>query len=94
MKKLLLLHGALGTKKQFNPIKKILAKKFEIYDFDFDGHGATELKEGFSIELFSENVSQFLLENKIEKINIFGYSMGGYVALHAAIRNAEKNREK
>ncbi|MFZ4544135.1 MAG: alpha/beta fold hydrolase [Saprospiraceae bacterium] len=83
--KLLLLHGALGSKKQFEPLKDLLSGSFEVYDLNFEGHGGRATDKKFSIELFSENVVQFMDENKIEKINIFGYSMGGYVALKTAI---------
>ena len=38
----------------------------------------------FSIEHFAEEVIDFLAEMKISSINIFGYSMGGFVALYLA----------
>lgn len=88
--KLLLLHGALGSKKQFESLKELLSSNFEVYDMNFEGHGGRSSNKKFSIELFSENVIQFMDENTIEKINIFGYSMGGYVALKTAINHPER----
>lgn len=83
--KLLLLHGALGSKKQFAGIKELLADKFDVYDMNFEGHGGLDSDNDFSIQLFTENTKHFIENNGLEKVNIFGYSMGGYVALNTAL---------
>ncbi len=81
---LLVLHGALGSAKQMQPLIDELANKFEILTLDFSGHGGLELPTNLSIELFVQEVSHFLDVNKINQIHIFGYSMGGYIALKLA----------
>ncbi len=86
MKKILLLHGALGTKEQFKKLKSVLEEKHQVYDLDFEGHGSFFSDKEFSMSLFVKNVVDFLEKNEIDKINIFGYSMGGYVALNTAIQ--------
>lgn len=83
--KLLLLHGALGGKKQLKELKGLLQETYEVYDMNFEGHGGETSTNDFSIQLFVANVLVFLKENNIDKINVFGYSMGGYVALNLAI---------
>ena len=83
--KLLLLHGALGSKNQFNTIKDKLQDFFEVHVLNFEGHGGRETRKAFSIKLFTENVIHYLEEASIEEANIFGYSMGGYVALNTAL---------
>ncbi|MFT4535223.1 MAG: esterase/lipase [Saprospiraceae bacterium] len=88
--KLLLLHGALGTKDQFRTLKEKLSDVFEVHDIDFEGHGAKESSKDFSMDLFVENVVTYLELNLIEMINIFGYSMGGYVGLKLAIKYPTK----
>ena len=88
---LLLLHGALGSSAQFIELEKLLEQQFEIYKLDFSGHGKNELQsDSLSIELFSKDVMRFLDENKIDNIHIFGYSMGGFVALYLALFHPEK----
>ncbi len=88
--KLVLLHSALGTKGQFKNLKKMLSDKFEIYDLDFDGHGENPSEKAFTMELFTDNVIAFLTKKEIETpVNIFGYSMGGYVALNLALKAPE-----
>lgn len=87
--KLLLLHGALGSSKQFEPLKIQLKDTYELYDLNFEGHGGRSSENEFSIQLFTENVISFLSAKTLSKVNIFGYSMGGYVALNLAHQRPE-----
>ncbi len=45
---------------------------------------AVDGESKFSIDLFSDAICGFLDQHGIENADIFGYSMGGYVALHVA----------
>lgn len=83
-RQLLLLHGAIGSKAQFAELQTILSSDFEVFTLNFAGHGGESIPDTFSIELFAQNVIDFLDSNNIDKIDIFGYSMGGYVALYIA----------
>jgi len=52
---------------------------------DFSGHGARTAEAGaFGIPQFAGDLVSFLDAEGITQADIFGYSMGGYVALHAA----------
>ncbi len=84
MKELLLLHGALGTSTTLEPLAEQLSDEFEVHLPDFSGHGGAPFAEGFGIEAFTAEVLNFLNENSLETVDIFGYSMGGYVALNLA----------
>lgn len=81
---LLLLHGALGSKDQFTKLAQLLAPTFKAYSFNFSGHGGRKADNPFSIELFINDTLNFLKTNALDTVNIFGYSMGGYVALQLA----------
>lgn len=79
---LLLLHGALGSQDQFDEITDVISGDRDIYRLNFEGHGqAGPTDSPFRIEYFVENVLGFLDEHGLEAVNIFGYSMGGYIAL-------------
>ncbi len=83
MKKLLLLHGALGSSAQMEPLADLLRNKFDIYSFDFPGHGGKDfLSESLSISNLSNSVVDFIQQFELENCNVFGYSMGGYIALN------------
>ena len=90
MQHLLLLHGAIGSKAQFEPLVQKLKDKYTIHTLNFSGHGDADMPELFSIERFADEVSAYLSKNNIASINIFGYSMGGYVALYLAKTSPEK----
>ena len=81
---LILLHGAIGSEAQFLKVKKHLEDHFTLHAFNFSGHGGETANQPYSIQLFSDNLLSYLKQHKIEKADIFGYSMGGYVALYTA----------
>jgi len=86
-KDLLLLHGALGTKNQYKSLIPLLEDSFDLHCFNFEGHGGRATNADYSIDLFSENVIDYMRLNNLNGIPVFGYSMGGYVALNATIQN-------
>lgn len=79
---LILLHGALGSNQQFEPLAKLLTPHFNLHSFSFDGHGNQAYSEDFSIDLFSKNLLHFIRQHQLQGAYCFGYSMGGYIALY------------
>ena len=84
MEHILLLHGAIGSKEQLQPLKVLLEKDFTVHAIHFSGHGGQRADRNFSIPSFATQVQQYIQQNGLPAIHIFGYSMGGYVALHLA----------
>jgi pimeloyl-ACP methyl ester carboxylesterase len=82
MKHLLLLHGAIGSTCELEPLAKLLSDHFHIHIINFSGHGGRKITNDFSIKNFAEEVSNWITERGLSKINIFGYSLGGYVAMY------------
>ena len=90
MKNLVLCHGALGSSKEFELLIPHLSQHFKVTTFDFEGHGNRPSNNPFNLDLFSENLLQHIRDNKIEKPQIFGFSMGGYVAYNTAINHGDQ----
>ena len=91
MQQLLLLHGAIGSSEQFDTLLPLLKGQFDVSALDFSGHGGRAIPaREFSISLFAQDVLNWLNENKVQTIDIFGYSMGGYVALYLAKHYPER----
>lgn len=85
MKDLLLLHGALGSKEQLNYLESALSAKYKIHNLSFSGHGSRPSHHhAFTIQNFAHEVLDWMNSHYLQTINIFGYSMGGYVALWLA----------
>lgn len=87
MKDLLLLHGALGSRQQMELLKGQLSSLFHVHVPEFPGHGNSPFDSEFSIPAFADHVEQYCFSKGIESVSIFGYSMGGYVALYLARKN-------
>ena len=85
MKTIILLHGAIGANDQLEPLtKELIQKGFQVFSFNFSGHGLKPFQNNFGIEQFADELEQFIATQHLEKPNVFGYSMGGYVALYLA----------
>lgn len=81
MKQLLLLHGALGAGQQLTALKDQLSNTFQVAICEFEGHGVTASNASFSIQRFVANTQDLLNQLAWKQPLVFGYSMGGYVAL-------------
>jgi pimeloyl-ACP methyl ester carboxylesterase len=87
---LLMLHGAIGASHQLKAIADKLSATYAIHVFDLPGHGGRELPgEPFSIKLFSDAAAAYIREHALQKVTIFGYSLGGYVAMYLARHQPE-----
>ncbi|MGD8710694.1 MAG: alpha/beta hydrolase [Ectothiorhodospiraceae bacterium] len=88
---LLLLHGALGSGSQFRELAETLAPRFTVHHPDFEGHGAAaDAGRPFRTEHFAENIRAYMDSHGLAQAHVFGYSMGGYVALYLAARDPER----
>lgn len=88
MKDLILLHGALGAKSQFDELASLLNESFHVHALEFDGHGSLAGSGPFRIDLFAAQLEAYIAERSLIDPCIFGYSMGGYVALFLASKRA------
>lgn len=85
MKNIILLHGAIGAKDQLEPLAVELKQHgYNVFTLSFSGHGQTPFATNFGIEQFALELEQFIKVNNLQQPSVFGYSMGGYVALYLA----------
>ncbi|MHC2993002.1 alpha/beta hydrolase [Pontibacter sp. HJ8] len=91
MQHLLLLHGALGAAATLQPLQNVLEPHYCLHTLNFPGHGGEPLpQEPFRIELFANDVLRYLDRHYLPQVDVFGYSMGGYVALYLALHHPER----
>jgi pimeloyl-ACP methyl ester carboxylesterase len=89
MSEIILLHGALGSASQMNQMKQTIENSGHSCSvIEFSSHGNTTGSVDFGIEQFASELKMFL-EGLSEKPLVFGYSMGGYVALYLALNCPE-----
>jgi pimeloyl-ACP methyl ester carboxylesterase len=85
-KPLVVLHGAFG----FATVYPALTKNRQVIAAELQGHGHTaDIDRPLSCEQMADDTAALLKHLKIEKADIFGYSMGGVVALAVAIRHPD-----
>ena len=92
MEHIILLHGAIGDKEQFTKAG-ILDQfaEYAVHCFNFSGHGGAPFSpDNFSIQCFAKEVIDFMNEHKIDRANMFGYSMGGYVGMYLTVHYPDK----
>lgn len=91
MKNLILLHGALGEASQMEALKTVLENKFKVYIPEFDGHGKkSNSTNSLDIDAMSDELNSFIENELLINPIVFGYSMGGYVALNHALKYPHK----
>jgi pimeloyl-ACP methyl ester carboxylesterase len=91
MQPLLLLHGAAGAPVQLKPLADKLKARFDVFMPGFTGHGGSQFTDApFSMQLFASDVLRFMQERQLDKVSVFGYSMGGYVGMYLARHFPEK----
>lgn len=92
---LVLLHGAfsaIGT--SFGALLPGLAQTRQVIAFELQAHGRTaDIDRPLSLEQMADDVAAALDYLEIPQADLFGYSMGAAVALHAAIRHPDVVRK-
>jgi pimeloyl-ACP methyl ester carboxylesterase len=83
MNNLILIHGALGSSDQMLPLMSMLEKDFNVHLLELEGHGASSSNENaFAIDDFVSQLDDCI--DTVGNAHIFGYSMGGFIALLSA----------
>src|SRR5262249_39806666 len=89
-KTLLLLHGAFGNAEGWAPILPTLAKSRQVIAVELQGHGRTaDIDRPLAFAQMADDVATMLQQLKIPRSDVFGYSMGGGVALALVIRHPD-----
>jgi len=90
MNKILLLHGALGSDHQTQKLFESLQTDHNVIRMEFHGHGKKASGDcAFDLDMLADQLLEFIREHDLIGVDVFGYSMGGYVATIAAGKEAE-----
>ena len=91
---LVVLHGAYMTIETMGEIVPSLAESRQVIGVELQGHGHTaDIDRPLSYEHMADDVAALLRHLGIEQADVFGFSLGGGVALQLAIRHPEVVRK-
>jgi pimeloyl-ACP methyl ester carboxylesterase len=92
---LVLLHGSYMTiTNNWTDWLGTLSKTRKVIAVEMQGHGRTaDIDRDFSYENLADDIAGLLDHLKIKQADLLGYSMGGGVAMQAAIRHPDKVRK-
>ncbi|MCW3477136.1 alpha/beta fold hydrolase [Limobrevibacterium gyesilva] len=82
---LALLHGLFGQAANFGTVQKMLAAKYRVLALDLRNHGASPHAPRMSYPGMAEDVLETLRQHAALPCALAGHSMGGKVAMAAAI---------
>jgi pimeloyl-ACP methyl ester carboxylesterase len=85
---LVVLHGAYMTADAMGEIVRMLAETRKVIAVELQAHGRTaDIERPIIYEQMADDVAALIEHLGIEKADLFGYSMGGAVALQTAVRH-------
>jgi pimeloyl-ACP methyl ester carboxylesterase len=88
---MIVLHGAHMDIASMGKIIPMLAENHKVYALEFQGHGRTEdIDRPITYPNLADDVAAFMEAVGLEKVNVFGYSMGAQVGLQLAITQPNK----
>lgn len=82
-----LAHGALGNKKNFNTLAKRLSTELScpVISYDARNHGKSKHTDDMSLESMSDDFEHLLEELGVEKCILIGHSLGGRTSMYTAL---------
>jgi pimeloyl-ACP methyl ester carboxylesterase len=88
---MVLLHGGLGSGEMYGPILPVLAENHQVIAPDLQGHGRTaDIDRPIDERLMADDIAALIDHLGLEKPDLVGYSLGGGVAFHTAVKYPQK----
>jgi len=84
---LVLLHGMLGSSRNWQTAGADLAAHFDVHALDLRNHGRSEATPTMSYPEMMDDVIGWLDQQGLERVTMVGHSMGGKVAMLLACRH-------
>ena len=84
------IHGLSDSLDYWEPVASSLKENYKIIRMDLRGHGQSELgNDEITIDLFADDLFNILEELNLKKVNLVGFSLGGFVALDFAVNHPD-----
>ncbi len=91
---MMLLHGGLASSEMFGPILPTLADHHQVIAVDLQGHGRTaDIDRPIELGLIADDIAALIDHLGLDRPDVVGYSFGGGVAFHTAVKYPAKVRK-
>ena len=88
---MVLIHGGLASGEMFGPILSTLSAGHRVVVPDLQGHGRTaDIARPIDMRLMADDIAQLIDELELDRPDVVGYSLGGGVAFHTAVKYPAK----
>ncbi|HET7517821.1 MAG TPA: alpha/beta hydrolase, partial [Actinomycetes bacterium] len=88
---MVLLHGGLGSGEMFGPTLPTLAEHHQVIVPDLQGHGRTaDIDRPLDVRLMADDIAALIDHLGLDRPDLVGFSLGGWVALHTAAKYPAK----
>lgn len=87
---LLILHGLLGSGRNWHSIAQALADRFQVVVLDLRNHGASPHADAMDYPAMAADLVALLDRWQWPQARIIGHSMGGKLAMYLAMAHAER----
>lgn len=84
-----ILHGLLGSARNWTSIAKELADTHRVFVLDLRNHGRSPWAETMSFDEMARDVAAFIEGQRLGPVTLVGHSLGGKVAMHLALTRPE-----
>ncbi len=88
---IVLLHGFCGSHEYWDQVLPALSENYRVIVPDLPGHGDSTFPKGnYEIEYMADTVKELLDSLELDKVTLFGHSLGGYITLAFAEKYEER----
>lgn len=87
---LIIMHGLLGSSRNWITIGKALAEHYEVFALDLRNHGDSSHAQDMDFDAMAKDLDNFIGEQGLGSVHLLGHSLGGKVAMHFAVADFRK----
>lgn len=86
----ILLHGLLGSSRNWLTVGRELAKEYDVYALDFRNHGDSPHTDSMDYEVLVNDVLAWMNTHSIAQAHFVGHSLGGKTAMALSCRHPQR----
>ncbi|MBT4035628.1 MAG: alpha/beta fold hydrolase [Candidatus Marinimicrobia bacterium] len=86
---LIILHGLFGSSDNWHTLARRWGQSFQVFTLDQRNHGSSPHESAMNYAELTQDLHQFIKQERLEAIHIVGHSMGGKVGMRFASTHSD-----